>query len=585
MGIFGAMTTAITGLKAQSSALENVSNNIANSQTIGYKRTETSFSELVPESPPNQQALGVVQAFTRPTNSVQGDVTNSDVDTHVAINGDGFFVVGEQSGTVDGNVIFAEESVYTRRGDFELDKNGYLVNGSGYYLKGLPVNPSTGNTTGSLPEVIQVSSDVLPASATTTIDYRANLARYPLTGDADATVPLSERLDTSGFVIDPTVAGSGYVAGSDATAFIQKSTAGGGLTTYDASGQQVNIQFRWAKLFPDLVSGGVDVSGDLDALGLVDGDELTLTLGSDTFTIGFNTTGTPGAGQDAAIDLFGGDDADGGGDDATGATLVAAINSLFGSGTAQVNAGTGVLDIQPPDNNDVIITGSAGSVLTGLGLASVGTGSATTRTVESPETWNLFYLTNSTASGTTPAWQNVGVDYAFGSDFLLDPPVNAVDITNLTVDGVNLGTVTLEHGANGITQFADADGATTPSLLTQDGFAAGELSAISISDEGRVVATYSNGRAIDLAEMSLASFSATGFLQKLDGGAFRATQASGEPILGAGGAIIGNALEASNTDIADEFTKLIVTQQAYAANTRVISTSDEMIQEALNIVR
>ena len=64
-----------------------------------------------------------------------------------------------------------------------------------------------------------------------------------------------------------------------------------------------------------------------------------------------------------------------------------------------------------------------------------------------------------------------------------------------------------------------------------------------------------------------------------------ATQESGIPIIGANGLIVGGALEASNTDIADEFSKLIVTQQAYSANTRIISTSDEMLQEALAMVR
>ena len=92
MGIFGAMTTAITGLRAQSTALEHISNNIANSQTTGYKRTETSFVDLVPDSPAKVQALGVVNANSRPTNDVQGDVSTSDTETHIAINGDG--VVG-----------------------------------------------------------------------------------------------------------------------------------------------------------------------------------------------------------------------------------------------------------------------------------------------------------------------------------------------------------------------------------------------------------------------------------------------------------------------------------------------------------
>ena len=69
------------------------------------------------------------------------------------------------------------------------------------------------------------------------------------------------------------------------------------------------------------------------------------------------------------------------------------------------------------------------------------------------------------------------------------------------------------------------------------------------------------------------------------GGTFSATVASGSPILRATGSILGGQLEASNTDIADEFTKLIITQQAYTANSRVITTGDELLSEVINIIR
>ena len=85
--------------------------------------------------------------------------------------------------------------------------------------------------------------------------------------------------------------------------------------------------------------------------------------------------------------------------------------------------------------------------------------------------------------------------------------------------------------------------------------------------------------------MSLVKFNAPDKLKKLDGTAFAATQESGEAILGAGGDIIASAREASNVDIADEFSKLIVTQQAYTAGTRIVTTADELIRETLNMKR
>lgn len=142
MGIFGALTTAVGGLQAQSYAIENISGNIANSQTTAFKRIDTSFSDLVSDSTVGQQKAGGVLAMSRSTNTVQGDIQAASVDTLMAINGDGYFVVQKPSGFPDGSPVFAGNDLYTRRGDFQLDKNGYLVNGSGYYLEGLPIYPA-----------------------------------------------------------------------------------------------------------------------------------------------------------------------------------------------------------------------------------------------------------------------------------------------------------------------------------------------------------------------------------------------------------------------------------------------------------
>ena len=75
------------------------------------------------------------------------------------------------------------------------------------------------------------------------------------------------------------------------------------------------------------------------------------------------------------------------------------------------------------------------------------------------------------------------------------------------------------------------------------------------------------------------------FTTRVDGGAFEATDESGQALFGKAGTIVGSSLEGSNTDIADEFTKLIVTQQAYSANTKVITTSNTMVQDLLNVLR
>ena len=94
MGIFDALNTSVGGLQAQSFALQNISGNIANAQTTGYKGITTAFSDLIPDSTtPNRQVAGGVTAYAQATITTQGTVSASTVGTYMAITGDGFFNV------------------------------------------------------------------------------------------------------------------------------------------------------------------------------------------------------------------------------------------------------------------------------------------------------------------------------------------------------------------------------------------------------------------------------------------------------------------------------------------------------------
>jgi len=189
MGLFGALTTAVTGMRAQSYALENISGNIANSQTTAFKRIDTAFRDLIPDQPIYAQLSGNVVAQSRLTNTVQGDIQSASISTFMAINGDGFFVVQKPSSVADNRPVFDGVNLYTRRGDFQTDKDGYLVNGAGYYLMGIPIDATTGNLAGSVPELLQFQNDFLPAQQTTQVDYRVNLASYPATPSHDTNIP------------------------------------------------------------------------------------------------------------------------------------------------------------------------------------------------------------------------------------------------------------------------------------------------------------------------------------------------------------------------------------------------------------
>jgi flagellar hook protein FlgE len=203
-----------------------------------------------------------------------------------------------------------------------------------------------------------------------------------------------------------------------------------------------------------------------------------------------------------------------------------------------------------------------------------------------PGTWNLFYQSDPTATGGQTAWTNVGQNFTFNANGdLTSPAGGSITIPNVSVAGQSVGNLQLNFSSGALTQFASTGGTATVGEITQNGFAAGQLQSVAINNSGLVVGTFSNGQDIDLAEITLSHFNGTNFLQALNGEAYAATAQSGAAIQGASGTISGSSLEGSNTDIADQFTQLIVTQQAYSANTKVITTANDMIESLLNVLR
>jgi flagellar hook protein FlgE len=130
MSLFGSLFTGVSALSAQSQAMGMISNNIANVNTVGYKRNVASFSDLVTqETRSTAYSPGGVRASTQTTVNQQGILQQTNSSTDAAISGDGFFVV--QRGTVG-----AQETLYTRAGSFSEDARGLLRNSSGFYLMG-----------------------------------------------------------------------------------------------------------------------------------------------------------------------------------------------------------------------------------------------------------------------------------------------------------------------------------------------------------------------------------------------------------------------------------------------------------------
>ena len=222
MGIFDALNTSVSGLQAQSFALQNISGNIANASTVGFKGTDTSFEDIVPTSvTPDQQPAGGVRASALATITSQGTVSATAVATNMAISGSGFFNVQKPVGVVDNVAVFNGVTDYTRRGDFQLNANGNLVNGAGYYLLGVTVDPKTGNPIGNVPQVLQFQNNFIPAQATTKITYAANLPTRPSTV-ASSTAAIGSLtalggLNPADFTSNPQIIGTPPAPFTDAT--------------------------------------------------------------------------------------------------------------------------------------------------------------------------------------------------------------------------------------------------------------------------------------------------------------------------------------------------------------------------------
>jgi flagellar hook protein FlgE len=179
MSLFGAMSTAVSGLTAQSNAFGNISDNVANSQTVGFKRVDTSFIDYLTTSTAAINDPGAVVARPDYVNTVQGTISQTDNPLGLAIAGQGFFAVSEQNGAVNGQPTFSAQQFYSRAGDFTMDKNGYLVNSAGNFLNGWSVDPTTGVVNRNALKPVQVSQAVFNPIATSQMTLSANLPATP----------------------------------------------------------------------------------------------------------------------------------------------------------------------------------------------------------------------------------------------------------------------------------------------------------------------------------------------------------------------------------------------------------------------
>ena len=192
-----------------------------------------------------------------------------------------------------------------------------------------------------------------------------------------------------------------------------------------------------------------------------------------------------------------------------------------------------------------------------------------TLTKTGADAWDL------SGTGITPATTPVAFDPASGS------------ITTTSPVAVTVGTSAVNLDLTKLTQFGQSN---TLTALSQDGSATGTLQSFTLSPDGTVVGVFSNGVKQPVAQLAIAAFNNPGGLEKAGNSSFVAGPNSGVPQIGTAGTagrgqLVGGALEMSNVDLATEFTNLIVAQRGFQANSKIITASDEILQDLVNLKR
>jgi flagellar hook protein FlgE len=558
-----ALSSGVTGLQANQEMLDVAGNNLANVNTTAFKASRVGFAELLSQtleqaSQPtdktggtNPQQLGSgVRVSSITPNMGQGSIVNTGNPLDVALEGQGYFVIND-----------GQRDLYTRAGGFGVDANGYLVDPtSGFHVQRIGV---TGENEGfQIPgdSSIKVPYGVaLPGQATSSITLTGNLS-------SDANAPAQAQVLTS----DTTyTVGGAQAATSTLLGQLDQFSGGSGTNGQLGTGQ----------------TGTVTISGfDQDGTSL--GSGLTFTVAATT-TIGdlINHLNTNVL-QDATASLENGQICIT--DTTAGTSKSDLVLSYSGAGQLTMPAYFEVATVggSESQNVNIAVYDSQGGkhVLTAALVRS-----------DTANTWDLV-LTSLTGDvqSIDPVNRRVsGLKFDPQSGAFIGTPDTesgqfivtfAHDVSHPQTIKLDLGTI---GSFDGLTQFA---GSSTAVAREQNGYEAGNLSAVSVTNDGTLIGAFTNGVKKDLATLQIALFNNPAALQSAGGGYFTVSANSGEAVAtqatntGAG-TIHGGALEKSNADVATEFVNMIEAQNGYQANARTIRVATEILQELTNLIR
>lgn len=635
--MIGSLFTGISGLTTNAQAMQVIGDNIANVNTTAYKSNRSLFGDIISQAIEGgafrklAMGRGVTLMSTSPL-WTQGSLETTGRSTDLAVSGRGLFVVGARNDQGETVQLF-----YTRDGSFNFDKDGYMVNSQGYVLKGYKI----GEDNKPVPTLtdIYIPSGASPPKVTSKMLTHLNLnadssggtqARAIMEGglgtpNADVTftavatgtagndiVVEYQKGTTASVAVNQKKITVTYVAGvttaKDVENLINNDPVAGGLVIAKAEGDGSGListedsvtlsgggQPTYATLVMDC---GTDESSDVVFTAVKPGaagnsitieykdprlanQALGVTVNGNSIIISLATDGTgkiTTTAQDI-INLINGDasasqlvTASQKGDKADGVVNAKQAVSLTGGLDSHPDVFSTTITVYDSIGNPIELTldftciepgkwSWAASVPKGVGVTT------SNGTIQFDENGNLDVQKS---GGGNPI---ISIDLMTGAKTPLNVEWELVDSS-----GASNGTLT---------------GYGTPSAMTfqsQDGYAAGMVTSISVDEKGVISGVYSNGRMVPLYQIVLADFPSYAGLDRVGNNMYAESIASGQatigvPTSGVLGTISPGTLEMSNVDLAEQFVKMITTQRAFQANSRVITTSDDILQELMTLKR
>ena len=625
--------SGVAGLKTHQQKMDVIGNNIANVNTTAFKSTSTTFQDVMYQTMSNasggtstrggvnarQIGLGVTTAANKISISTQGssEATGDGLDLRlVDAQSTNFFIVSD--GT---------QNLFTRAGSFYVDGNGNLaMTSTGYLVQGWQVDPTTGAIKRDTVSALRVmdADNQTSDPETTTEAYASGIID---SNDTNVT-------STSGHVMSLTFydnLGYAYTAKFSVKSGEDKAEDGNSITSSDASKAKAKAYNGFTIELESITSDSqVDSEGNpIDILEQYIENNVSSTL---------TGTAAEAAKLKAKADLFGsanGKSIDSFKIDAsqytvqasgtdyyvykgTGANrsyasmsdVLSAINtgtdgpntpvefkSVSGTATSSVAVSNIFSGLSAAVSNYTTTSGTGTGATTvwnrNIGLeASYDPNSQSLKMKTDAASYDLFFKSTdgtfsdidsrSQASGTASPFNNLGTSVKLNVNLLG---------SQFSTDGLSIDFSTLLNYDNGGSSTAGLDRGTVSDASKGAGKKIGQMTGLTIQDDGQIYASYSNGNTELLGQIPVARFANASGLESVGSNCYKTTLNSGsfdgigEDVSSDGSKMNSGYLEMSNVDLAQEFTQMITTQRGFQANSRIITVSDTMLEELTNLKR